>query len=83
VRDWRPPCRLLQRHHLVDRHGVTRYPGTRAAHRPVWLRFPRRLIAERRIRFVRMGRDVWIPDSAIADYVAAQAVEAIRLPRMR
>src|SRR5918995_21146 len=41
-------------------------------------RFPRRLIAERRIRFVRVGRHVRIPESAIADYVAAQTVEAIR-----
>ena len=43
-------------------------------------RFPRRLIAERRIRFVRVGRHVRIPESAIADYVAAQTVEAVRLP---
>ena len=42
-------------------------------------RFPRRLIAERRIRFVRVGRHVRIPESAIADYVAAQTVEALRL----
>jgi excisionase family DNA binding protein len=46
-------------------------------------RFPRRLIAERRIRFVRVGRHVRIPESAIADYVAAQTVEAIRLPGVR
>jgi excisionase family DNA binding protein len=46
-------------------------------------RFPRRLIAERRIRFVRVGRHVRIPESAITDYVAAQTVEAIRLPRVR
>ena len=29
-------------------------------------RFPRRLIAERRIRFVRVGRHVRIPESAVA-----------------
>jgi excisionase family DNA binding protein len=46
-------------------------------------RFPRRLIAERRIRFVRVGRHVRIPESAIADYVAAQTVEALRLPGVR
>jgi excisionase family DNA binding protein len=46
-------------------------------------RSPRRLIAERRIRFVRVGRHVRIPESAIADYVAAQTVEAIRLPGVR
>jgi excisionase family DNA binding protein len=46
-------------------------------------RFPRRLIAERRIRFVRVGLHVRIPESAVADYVAAQTVEAIRSPRVR
>jgi excisionase family DNA binding protein len=40
-------------------------------------RFPRRLIAERRIRFVRVGRHVRIPESAIADYVQARTVEPL------
>jgi excisionase family DNA binding protein len=35
-------------------------------------RFPRRLIAERRIRFVRVGRQ---PESAVANFVAAGMVE--------
>jgi excisionase family DNA binding protein len=38
-------------------------------------RFPRRLIAERRIRFVRVGRHVRIPESALRDLVAAGVVE--------
>jgi excisionase family DNA binding protein len=38
-------------------------------------RFPRRLIAERRIRFVRVGRHVRIPESAVAEYIAAGMVE--------
>jgi excisionase family DNA binding protein len=38
-------------------------------------RFPRRLIAERRIRFVRVGRHVRIPESAVRDFVAASTVE--------
>lgn len=42
-------------------------------------RFPRRLIAERRIRFVRVGRHVRIPESALAIYVAQQTVEPIGL----
>ena len=42
-------------------------------------RFPRRLIAERRIRFVRIGRHVRIPLSAIEAYVEAQTVEPLRL----
>jgi excisionase family DNA binding protein len=32
-------------------------------------RFPRRLIAEKRIRFVRLGRHVRIPESAIEEFV--------------
>ena len=40
-------------------------------------RFPRRLIAERRIRFVKVGRHVRIPSSAIVEYVKAQTVEPI------
>jgi excisionase family DNA binding protein len=33
-------------------------------------RFPRRLIAERRIRFVRLGRLVRIPESALREFIA-------------
>lgn len=40
-------------------------------------RFPRRLIAERRIRFVRVGRHVRIPESALAEFIAAGLVEPI------
>jgi excisionase family DNA binding protein len=32
-------------------------------------RFPRRLIAQRRIRFVRVGRFVRIPLSALAEFI--------------
>lgn len=42
-------------------------------------RFPRRLIAERRIRFVRLGRHVRIPESAVAEFIAAGLVEPTRL----
>jgi excisionase family DNA binding protein len=45
-------------------------------------RFPRRLIAERRIRFVRVGRHVRIPLSALDDFVQEGTVEAMR-PRSR
>jgi excisionase family DNA binding protein len=41
-------------------------------------RFPRRLIAERRIRFVRVGRHVRIPTSAIREYIDVHTVEPIR-----
>lgn len=40
-------------------------------------RFPRRLIAERRIRFVRVGRHVRIPESALAEFIAAGIVEVV------
>jgi excisionase family DNA binding protein len=38
-------------------------------------RFPRRLISERRIRFVRVGRHVRIPESAVRELLAAGLVE--------
>ena len=37
-------------------------------------RFIRRLIAERRIRFVYVGRAPHIPESAIAEYIAEHTV---------
>ena len=43
-------------------------------------RFPRRLIAERRIRFVRVGRHVRIPESALAEFIAAGLVEPCEPP---
>lgn len=38
-------------------------------------RFPRRLIAERRIRYVKVGRHVRIPESALIEYVSAGTIE--------
>jgi excisionase family DNA binding protein len=40
-------------------------------------RFPRRLIAERRIRFVRVGRHVRIPESAVRELIEAGLVEPL------
>jgi excisionase family DNA binding protein len=40
-------------------------------------RFPRRLIAERRIRFVRVGRHVRIPESALGEFISAGIVEPV------
>lgn len=45
-------------------------------------RFPRRLIAERRIRFTRIGRHVRIPESALREFIAAGQVEPLT-PRKR
>jgi excisionase family DNA binding protein len=46
-------------------------------------RFPRRLISERRIRFVHVGRHVRIPESAVAEFVAEGVVEPASGPRSR
>ena len=40
-------------------------------------RFIRRLIAERRIRFVYVGRTPHIPESAVADYIEEHTVHPI------
>jgi excisionase family DNA binding protein len=40
-------------------------------------RFPRRLIAERRIEFVRVGRHVRIPVSALRGFIKEGTVEPV------
>ncbi|TQM61709.1 excisionase family DNA-binding protein [Humibacillus xanthopallidus] len=42
-------------------------------------RFPRRLIAERRIRFVRVGRHVRIPESELQEFIDEGTVQRLRL----
>ncbi|MBQ0984915.1 excisionase family DNA-binding protein [Streptomyces sp. F63] len=44
-------------------------------------RFPRRLIAERRIVFVKVGRHVRIPASALESYVTTNTVQPITASR--
>jgi excisionase family DNA binding protein len=39
------------------------------------LRFTRRLVAERRIRFTHVGRHVRIPESALREFINAGMVE--------
>ncbi|WP_327725040.1 helix-turn-helix domain-containing protein [Streptomyces europaeiscabiei] len=46
-------------------------------------RFVRRSIAERRIRYVKLGRPARIPESAITEYVEARTVEPVRRIRAR
>ncbi|MBM4794960.1 excisionase family DNA-binding protein [Streptomyces sioyaensis] len=41
-------------------------------------RFPRRLIAERRIAFVRVGSHVRIKESALVAYIEGNTVQPIR-----
>ena len=38
-------------------------------------RFPRRLVAERRIRFVHVGRHVRIPESVLLAFITENTVE--------
>jgi excisionase family DNA binding protein len=45
-------------------------------------RYPRRLIEERRITFVKIGRHVRIPESAVDDLIVVGTVEPVTL-RMR
>ncbi|WP_231509246.1 excisionase family DNA-binding protein [Streptosporangium roseum] len=45
------------------------------------VRFPRRLIAERRITFVHVGRNVRIPEAALEAFIAAGVVEPITIAR--
>ncbi|GGO62578.1 excisionase family DNA-binding protein [Nonomuraea cavernae] len=47
------------------------------------VRFPRRLIEERRIAFVHIGRNVRIPESALEAFIAAGLVEPITVTRRR
>ncbi|KUJ36317.1 excisionase family DNA binding protein [Streptomyces sp. 3212.3] len=46
-------------------------------------RFPRRLIAERRITFVKVGRHVRIPESAVDAFIEAHTVKPITSRSMR
>jgi DNA binding domain, excisionase family len=46
-------------------------------------RFPRRLVAERRIRFVHVGRHVRIPMSALEDFVECGTVQPVDLSWVR
>ncbi|WP_327136968.1 excisionase family DNA-binding protein [Streptomyces sp. NBC_01340] len=42
------------------------------------VRFPRRLIEERRITYVKVGRHVRIPESAVREYIAVNTVQPRR-----
>ncbi|MFE4328085.1 excisionase family DNA-binding protein [Streptomyces sp. NPDC056831] len=45
------------------------------------VRFPRRLIEERRITFVKVGRHVRIPETAVAAFITANTVEPVTIRR--
>ncbi|MER6451222.1 helix-turn-helix domain-containing protein [Streptomyces sp900105245] len=57
---------------LLTVHEVAEILGT-------GVRFPRRLIEERRITFVKVGRHVRIPEGAVAAFVEANTVEPVAL----
>ncbi|MFE5769825.1 excisionase family DNA-binding protein [Streptomyces sp. NPDC056485] len=42
------------------------------------VRFPRRLVEERRITYVKVGRHVRIPESAVQAFISANTVEPRR-----
>lgn len=46
-------------------------------------RFPRRLVAQRRIRFVKVGKFVRIPESAIDEFVHEGTVDVVVRPKSR
>ncbi|MEU5805586.1 excisionase family DNA-binding protein [Streptomyces sp. BR123] len=46
------------------------------------VRFPRRLVEERRITYVKVGRHVRIPESAVQEYIVANTVEPRRRGRL-
>ncbi|MFD7706689.1 excisionase family DNA-binding protein [Streptomyces sp. NPDC059786] len=55
---------------LLDVHQVAELLGTT-------VRFPRRLIEERRITFVKIGRHVRIPESAVSAFIAEHTVQPV------
>jgi excisionase family DNA binding protein len=42
-------------------------------------RFSRRLVAERRIRFTRVGRHIRVPESALREFIEAGMVEPVHV----
>lgn len=46
-------------------------------------RFPRRLVTQRRIRFVKVGKFVRIPESAMDEFVKEGTVDVVVRPKSR
>jgi excisionase family DNA binding protein len=46
-------------------------------------RFPRRLIAERHIRFTRVGRHVRVPESALSEIIVGGLIEPVIPPQRK
>lgn len=60
--------RLLTVEQVAERLGTT-------------ARFPRRLVAERRITFVKVGRHVRIPERVLDSYLEAHTVQPVQSGR--
>jgi excisionase family DNA binding protein len=75
------PKTALARPPLVEDRLYTREEAAEVLN--VTLRFVTRCVQERRIRYVRIGRMVRIPESALEDYLRTSNVPAIRYPRCR
>ncbi len=54
-----------------------------AEHLSTSVRFIRRLIAERRIEFVRVGRHVRISEAALAEFIDAGRIEPLTAANLR
>jgi excisionase family DNA binding protein len=54
-----------------------------AEHLSTSVRFIRRLIAERRIEFVRVGRHVRISETALAEFIEAGRIEPLTAANLR
>lgn len=73
------PARTRDRHAASDRRGPTDKLLTKdeaAEVLKVAVRFIERCVVERRIRYVKVGRYIRIPESAIDEYVEASTVPA-------
>jgi excisionase family DNA binding protein len=62
------PDQLLSITHVAELLGTTE-------------RFPRRLVAERRIAFVKVGRHVRIPSAALAAFIETNTVQPLNRSR--
>lgn len=66
----RPPGRLLTVAQAAERLNTSQ-------------RYPRRLIEERRITYVKLGRHVRIPESVLDEFITTGVVEPIKLELRR
>ncbi|MCQ4083151.1 excisionase family DNA-binding protein [Streptomyces sp. RB6PN25] len=68
------PDRLLTVAQVAERLGTFETSGER---------FPRRLIEERRIAFVKIGRHVRVPESAVEEFICANTVQPVSMHRLK